>query len=283
MQKKTRFEKDLEKARDRVENAEKQVLAVPSFAAPVEDTSRTAAPTGLLTVEEFKRKREQMVAEKLRARQRDEQCERQLVKRAKAQNKARLSFQEDDEEDNHEGDNNDGGGGGEDPRIVGKDPTVDSSFLPDRAREHEEGKLRELLALQWEEEQKRVRMEPMVVTFSFWDGKGHRRAQRCLKGATVGEFLAQIKGGIEEIQDVSTSNLLFIKEDMIIPHHFTFHELITTQARGRTGGALFVFESLVDEDRDKLDSHTAKVCERRWYDQNRHIFPASRWAIYEPK
>lgn len=25
-----------------------------------------------------------------------------------------------------------------------------------------------------------------------------------------------------------------------------------------------------------------KVVERRWYEQNKHIFPASRWEIYDP-
>jgi hypothetical protein len=25
-----------------------------------------------------------------------------------------------------------------------------------------------------------------------------------------------------------------------------------------------------------------KVCERRWYEKNKHIFPASRWEIYDP-
>lgn len=79
---------------------------------------------------------------------------------------------------------------------------------------------------------------------------------------------------------MSSSNLLFVKEDMIIPHHFTFHELIATRARGRNGGPLFLFDSLVDDTREREDSHTAKVCQRSWYEQNRHIFPASRWTIY---
>jgi hypothetical protein len=58
---------------------------------------------------------------------------------------------------------------------------------------------------------------------------------RCLKGTTIGDFLAQIKEQIEELEGTSSSNLLFVKEDVIIPHHFSFHELITTRARGRNG------------------------------------------------
>jgi hypothetical protein len=26
-----------------------------------------------------------------------------------------------------------------------------------------------------------------------------------------------------------------------------------------------------------------KVAERRWYERNKHIFPASRWEVYDPR
>ena len=26
-----------------------------------------------------------------------------------------------------------------------------------------------------------------------------------------------------------------------------------------------------------------KIAERRWYERNKHIFPASRWELYDPK
>ena len=33
---------------------------------------------------------------------------------------------------------------------------------------------------------------------------------------------------------------------------------------------------------EKNESHAGKVVERRWYERNKHIFPASRWEIYDP-
>jgi protein FAM50 len=33
---------------------------------------------------------------------------------------------------------------------------------------------------------------------------------------------------------------------------------------------------------EKDESHPGKVIERRWYERNKHIFPASRWEIYDP-
>jgi protein FAM50 len=32
---------------------------------------------------------------------------------------------------------------------------------------------------------------------------------------------------------------------------------------------------------EKDESHPGKVVERRWYERSKHIFPASRWEIYD--
>lgn len=33
---------------------------------------------------------------------------------------------------------------------------------------------------------------------------------------------------------------------------------------------------------EKDESHPGKVVQRRWYEANKHIFPASRWEFYNP-
>jgi hypothetical protein len=52
---------------------------------------------------------------------------------------------------------------------------VETSFLPDREREAEEQAERERLRKQWLSEQERIRNEPLEITYSYWDGAGHRR------------------------------------------------------------------------------------------------------------
>lgn len=53
-------------------------------------------------------------------------------------------------------------------------------------------------------------------------------------------------------------------------------------------GPLFSFDVIedvrvvADATKEKEDAHAAKVVERRWYERNRHIFPASRWEVYDP-
>jgi len=81
---------------------------------------------------------------------------------------------------------------------------------------------------------------------------------------------------------------VYVKEDLIIPHHFSFYDLIVTKARGKSG-PLFHFDvhddiRLVGDTRiEKDESHPGKVVERSWYEKNKHIFPASRWEIYDEK
>jgi len=31
---------------------------------------------------------------------------------------------------------------------------------------------------------------------------------------------------------------------------------------------------------EKDESHAGKIVERKWYERNKHIFPASRWEVY---
>jgi hypothetical protein len=37
-----------------------------------------------------------------------------------------------------------------------------------------------------------------------------------------------------------------------------------------------------DASKEKDESHAAKVIERRWYERNKHTFPASRWEVFDP-
>ena len=130
------------------------------------------------------------------------------------------------------------------------------------------------------------------IVYSYWDGSGHRRTCVVKKGDSVGEFLEKIRqdlcGEFKELSNVASDALLYVKEDLILPHDITFYDLIVTKARGKSG-PLFKFNvqedirvGPLDRRVEKEDSHPGKVVERRWYERNKHIFPASRWEIWDP-
>lgn len=169
-----------------------------------------------------------------------------------------------------------------------KNPAVDTSFLPDREREEAERRQREELRQQWLKRQEDMKTEEIEITYSYWDGSGHRKSVVCKKGDDVATFLEKCRLQFPELRGVNVDNLMYIKEDLIIPHHYTFYDFIINKARGKSG-PLFSFDVhddvrlLADATKEKDESHAGKVVERSWYQRNKHIFPASRWEVFEPE
>uniref|UniRef100_A0A3B3C3U4 Family with sequence similarity 50 member A n=1 Tax=Oryzias melastigma TaxID=30732 RepID=A0A3B3C3U4_ORYME len=213
---------------------------------------------------------------------------------------ASLSFNpEDEEEDSEEEDAEDEQDGEtEGPskkKKLGKNPDVDTSFLPDRDREEEENRLREELRQEWELKQEKIKNEEIEITFSYWDGSGHRKTVKMKKGNTIQNFLQKALEVLRKdfnltirTKSSTIEQLMYIKEDLIIPHHHSFYDFIVTKARGKSG-PLFSFDvhddiRLVnDATVEKDESHAGKVVLRSWYEKNKHIFPASRWEPYDPE
>lgn len=176
-------------------------------------------------------------------------------------------------------------------KKIGKNPNVDTSFLPDKEREEEEQRLREELRQQWEEKQQKLKSEEILITFSYWDGSGHRRSVKMKKGNSIYQFLQKclelLRKEFNELRAVMADQLMYVKEDLIIPHHYTFYDFIVTKARGKSG-PLFSFDVhddirlVSDATVEKDESHAGKVLLRSWYERNKHIFPASRWEPYDP-
>lgn len=174
-----------------------------------------------------------------------------------------------------------------------KDPTVDTSFLPDKARDQQVQQAKAKLEREWKDQQQKMQQEQLEITYSYWDGSGHRRSVVCQKGDSIGGFLEKVRGNLakefKELGSVGADALLYVKEDLIIPQDLTFYDLIATKARGKSG-PLFHFDvhddvrvGAIDTRLEKDESHPGKVVERRWYDRNKHIFPASRWELYDPQ
>lgn len=173
-----------------------------------------------------------------------------------------------------------------------KDPTVDTSFLPDKQRDQEKELERQRLQQEWKDRQHAIRQEQLEIIYSYWDGSGHRRSVTVQKGDTIGTFLEKVRKDLSkefrEMQAIACDALIYVKEDLMLPQDLTFYDLIATKARGKSG-PLFHFDvhddlrvGPLDSRVEKDESHPGKVVARQWYDRNKHIFPASRWELYEP-
>lgn len=204
-------------------------------------------------------------------------------KKKKAGAGVALSFELDEEGDE--------GADGEEsaPKLqkVRKNPSVDTGFLPDRERDAAEQEMRKKLQEQWEAEQSKIKAEEIDVTYSYWDGAGHRFTTRVTKGTTIGGFLNKCRQQVKQLRNAPVDQLMFIKEDIILPQTISFYELIVNKARGKSG-PLFCFDvhddvRLTNDARvEKDETHAGKVVEKRWYEHNKEKFPASRWEVYDP-
>lgn len=239
---------------------------------------------GLVSAEEFRAKRK-AIDEIIENANKAGKDGRVRLKRKVQGNK--LSFEDDDM------DASDSGSEDEDRparKHFGKDPTVNTSFLYDADREADMQRKKQALIQEYRQGEETSKKEKLEVTYSYWDGSGHRRTCVVEKGFTIGAFLKKSKEELQkvdfpELRTVPTDNLLYVKEDLIIPHNVTFYDLIKEKARGKSG-PLFHFDAHEDirmsnDSRvEKDESHAGKIVDRKWYERNKHIFPACRWEMY---
>ncbi|KAM0749782.1 XAP5-domain-containing protein [Meredithblackwellia eburnea MCA 4105] len=264
----------------------------------VEDSLKRST-YGLVQLSDFKETREKLeeAARREAAGTGELKEDEKKKKKKKKDGKVKLSFAMDDgdeEEGTSRNDSGEGTPGAEDddrPKKkakLGKNPAVDTHFLPDREREDAERKDREQLRQKWIKMQEDTKKEEIEITYSYWDGNGHRKSVTCAKGDSIAAFLEKCRQQFPELRAVSVDNLMYIKEDLIIPHHYTFYDFIVNKYRGKSG-PMFNFDVhddvrlIADASVEKDESHAGKVCERSWYNRSKHLFPASRWEVFNPE
>ncbi|KAI8070386.1 FAM50A protein [Gongronella butleri] len=284
---------DTERERQRINKLNEVRVGSSKFAAAsndIESQLKTRA-IGLTELSDYRKIKENLEEQQKREAAKTAPLAEEKKKKRKKKQVLKLSFAGDDEEEEEEAKDDDEKGNGslddtKKKRKIAKDPFADTSFLPDRDREDRERIEREQLRQEWLAKQESMKNEQISITYSYWDGSGHRKSVTCKKGDTIAQFLDACRKQVPELRGVNVDNLIYVKEDLIIPHHYTFYDFIINKVRGKSG-PLFNFDvhddvRLVnDATVEREDSHAGKVVERSWYERNKHIFPASRWEMYE--
>uniref|UniRef100_M3Y1A3 FAM50A/XAP5 C-terminal domain-containing protein n=1 Tax=Mustela putorius furo TaxID=9669 RepID=M3Y1A3_MUSPF len=183
---------------------------------------------GLVTLNDMKAKQEALVKEREKQLAKKEQSKELQLKLEKLREKERkqeakrkissLSFTLEEEEE--AGDQEEAAAYEEElereevttkKRKLGKNPDVDTSFLPDD-REEEENRLREELRQEWEAKQEKIKSEEIEITFSYWDGSG--RTVKMKKGNTMQQFLQKaleiLRKDFSELRSAGVDFFFFI-------------------------------------------------------------------------
>ncbi|KAF7716757.1 XAP5 protein [Penicillium ucsense] len=180
-----------------------------------------------------------------------------------------------------------------------------------------EAKARDALRKEFLAMQEAVKNTEIAVPFVFFDGTSTRGGSvKMKKGDHIWLFLDRCRkvgaemgvGGTsgaskarKEWARISVDDLMLVKGDVIVPHHYDFYYFIANRVPSytRTGGLLFNYSDkpipAQRKDEDPMyrpieqelegadnDASDTKVVDRRWYERNKHIFPASLWNEFEP-
>jgi len=176
-------------------------------------------------------------------------------------------------------------------QLIRKDTTVDTSHLPDKGRLENLKMLHIELTEKYQLERERKMNSKIKICFSYWDGAGHRDDVTMLQKNSIFDFLHAartklINTSMPQVQKIRVENLLFVKEDIILPNDISFFELREKEAWGKTG-PLYDFE-VYDDVRINADirtagrkSHPGKIVTRSWYELNKHTYPANLWEPFD--
>ncbi|EPS33060.1 hypothetical protein PDE_08022 [Penicillium oxalicum 114-2] len=180
-----------------------------------------------------------------------------------------------------------------------------------------EAKARDALRKEFLAMQEAVKNTEIAVPFVFFDGTSTPAGSvKMRKGDHIWLFLDRCrKVGAEmgvgrtsgtskarkEWARISVDDLMLVKGDVIVPHHYDFYYFIANRVPSfsRAGGLLFNYSDKPlpkqTDDKNPLhrsseqklegadnDASETKVVDRRWYERNKHIFPASLWNEFEP-
>ena len=161
------------------------------------------------------------------------------------------------------------------PSISTANPSVDTTYLPDSNRDALLEAERQRLRDEWLAEQDRMKQSTMTITYSFYDGSSHRHKHDISRGATIDMFLRQIKPALKQkYADVAYKNaeLMFVKNDTILPNNLTLYDLMTANRAGDKSAALADFSE---------HAYVPKVMLKSYYTRHKHVYPYSSYVTYE--
>jgi protein FAM50 len=191
---------------------------------------------------------------------------------------SRLSFNDDSEEEEPEDDDTN-------PlkRVkIRVDPSallqgqMEAKSFEEAQRIREEAEKAKALA-----EEEFVKNQPVKLSCSFWDGADHRFVVEIKKGDSVQEILEKAQLAFPPLKGSLISNLVLVKENIMLPLDLTIYECLRRKATVRQKRPLFEFTQ--DEHKVEVDSSkNCKIVSRSWLERNKHVYPAKQWIQFDP-
>ena len=202
-----------------------------------------------------------------------------------------------------------------------------------------DAQIREQLRKEFLSMQEAVKATEIIIPFVFYDGTNiPGGACKVKKGDPIWLFLDRSRkvgaelgiSGSEKAKSrnewarVGVDDLMLVRGEIIIPHHYEFYFFILNKSLGSRSTPLFDYSATAVQHPDRStssspaavsescnalahpdvkakwvnngqvsaserelegaddDPNFTKVVDRRWYEKNKHIFPASMWEDFDP-
>ena len=182
-------------------------------------------------------------------------------------------------------------------KTVTKDPSVDTSFLPDNAREERDRLLEEERRQKWLRRQDDIKAQEIKIPYSFWDGTKNEGTVTCKKSDPILKVVQKCKDQISNLKKYPVEELAVVMQELILPHHLFVYDLLLNKTHGPNNVMLFGKQNYdIDGNPDDFakqfcaegkyivhqDTEPLTLVFRQWLARHRHVYPASIWQDYDP-
>ena len=105
---------------------------------------------------------------------------------------------------------------------LGKDPTVNTSFLPDREREEQERIANEIKREEWLKRQEEIKAETVEIQFAYFDGLSHLGSVTVKKGEPIFNLIDKAKQSFSAIGILLRRNCCLQRTILLFLMNFRF-------------------------------------------------------------
>jgi protein FAM50 len=294
--------------RDSLRKESKISISTDKFIKQTDDLSGKLArdTVGLVRLEQFQKIREDIEISDAAGSAAEREAERERQRKRLLAAQARLSFAEDLEDDQEPPDAPQNDLSSKRKRM-GANPSVKSYFEEADLQAQTDAIVDASLQQSQAEAAARAERAKTIsirLTLSFYDGADHRFFVDFKLGDTIREMLQKCRLEYGPLRGILLENLMFVKENLILPAELSVFELQEMGAL-KDGGRgphhshpLFAFASqkrdqktvhepgsqviFSEEDMIETDSsRNAKIFTKTWYERNKHLIPAKYWLPFD--
>lgn len=295
--------------REKIRKDNRISISTEKFVKESDDLNKKLAKdtVGLVHLNQFQKIREDIESEEREGMKNREKEEKERKRKLMQQAASKLSFDVDELLDEEEGETELVEVGKR--SRLGADPTVISYFEASDYAAATSAALES--SKERQEREKTVRDEKrkssaLRLILSFYDGADHRFCVDFKRGDLLKEVLKKCQVEYGPLRGVLLENLMFVKENLILPTDlsvFDLEELGALKDGGRgpyANSDLFSFclqakdqksansgdgtstAPLTPDEMIETDaSRNAKICTVAWFDRNKHLVPAKYWYQFD--